>query len=407
MFGDVPLVLVDHDDGLAAAVEAMRPLPAIAVDLEADSFHHYREKVCLIQVSIPGTDFVVDTLAVSSLEPLAELLRDPDRVKVLHGADYDVVSLKRDYDIALRGLFDTMIAAQFLNLPRLGLADLLGSTFGVEIDKKYQRHDWARRPLQPEHLEYARGDTHWLLAMREVMQYRLSRAGWSAAVDEECRLLEQREWQGRTPEPGDFLRIKGASGLDKAGIQVLRALYEYREGQAKAMDRPVFKVIPDRVLLAVARKKPDDVDGMGSIVRSSSALMRQHGKALVAAVATGLADERPLPKPSTRKKSKGRSGPASAPVMERLKVWRSTRVAKDDLPPAIIGSNAVLRELARVLPRSAEDLAAVPELRSWQVERYSAELLAVIEEGIEAGKPQSKSRRRRRRRKKSSGSSAD
>ena len=405
MFGDVPLVLVDTDEALARAVEAMRDLPAIAVDLEADSFHHYREKVCLIQVSIPGTDFIVDTLAVSGLEPLGALLSDPDQIKVLHGADYDVVSLKRDYDIAIQGMFDTMIAAQFLNLPKLGLADLLGSTFGVEIDKKYQRHDWARRPLQPEHIEYARGDTHWLLAMREVMQYRLERAGWVEAVAEECRLLEQREWQGRTPDPGDFMRVKGATGLDAEGYRVLRALYEYREQQAKGMDRPVFKVIPDQVLAAVARRKPADLEALGNQIRKTSALMRQHGPALVKAVAAGLEDQRSIPSAApTRRRTSVRGGPANAHVVEKLKTWRDRRVSKDNLPPAIIGANALLREVARVKPTSLEQLEAVPDLRSWQIRRYGPEIVQAVTEGLEAGKPQSKSKRRRRRRKQPSSS---
>lgn len=400
MFGEVPLVLVDSDEALVAAVEAMRGLPAIAVDLEADSFHHYREKVCLLQVSIPGTDFVIDTLAISSMAPLGALLEDPDQVKVLHGADYDVVSLKRDYGIAIRGLFDTMIAAQFLALPRLGLADLLASTFAVELDKSYQRHDWARRPLLPVHLDYARGDTHWLLALREVLQYRLERAGWSAAVAEECRLLEQREWQGRSPDPGDFLRVKGANGLDEVGYRVLRALYEYREEQGRMMDRPVFKVIPDRVLAVVARHRPTDLDGLGALVRKSSALMRQHGQGLVAAVAAGIADDRPLPDAPARKKGRT-SGSANAHVVEKLKTWRSRRMVTDRLPPAVVAPNALLRELARVLPSRLEDLDAVPELRRWQAERYGPELLEIVADGIEAGRPMPKSKRRRRRRKQS------
>jgi ribonuclease D len=401
MFGDVPLVLVDTDEALSQAVAAMRDLPAIAVDLEADSFHHYREKVCLIQVSIPGVDYVIDTLAVSSIAPLGELLMDPGQIKVLHGADYDVVSMKRDYDIAIRGLFDTMIAAQFLNSPKLGLADLLGGTFGVGLDKRFQRHDWARRPLLPEHLEYARGDTHWLLALREVLQYRLGRAGWTAAVAEECGLLEKREWQGRTPDPGDFLRVKGANDLDLTGKRVLRALYEYRERQAKSMDRPVFKVIPDRVLAAVARRKPSDTEQLGALIRKTSALMRQHGPALVRAVAVGLDDDRPLPDPPARKRGRSQGGPASAPVVERLKDWRSQRVEKDNLPPAIIGANALLREVARVQPASVDELSKVNDLRAWQIDRYGQELVHVVAEGIESGKPQGKSRRRRRRRRNS------
>lgn len=402
MFGDVPLVLVEDGPALERAVQTFREHAAIAVDLEADSFHHYREKVCLLQVSVPGTDFVIDTVAVQDLGPLGELLEEPDKVKVLHGADYDVVSLKRDYGIGIRGLFDTMIAAQFLNLPKLGLADLLSSTFAVGLDKKYQRHDWSRRPLLPEHLEYARGDTHWLLALREVLTYRLERAGWTQAVLEECRLLENREWQGRVVEPGDFLRIKGTSSLDERAKRVLRALYDYREGQARNMDRPVFKVIPDPVLAAVARKQPKDVEQLVGLIRRRSALMRQHGNALIDAVAKGLEDQRPLPPLPARKKQRTTRGSSNARVIEILKAWRTERAKRDRIAPSLVAPNALLRELGRVVPTDRSQLDEVPELRRWQVERYGDELLAGVAKGVEASQPRSKSKRRRRRRKKKS-----
>ncbi len=401
MFGDVPLVLVEDGRALEQAVAAFAQHPAIAVDLEADSFHRYREKVCLVQVSIPGVDYVIDTLALEDLGPLGSLLEDPAIGKVLHGSDYDVVSLKRDYGVQIRGLFDTMIAAQFLSLPKFGLADLLSSTFAVTVDKRYQRHDWSRRPLMPEHIEYARGDTHWLLAMREVLQYRLDRAGWSDAVAEECRLLEKREWQGRVVEPGDFLRIKGTSALDLQSKRVLRALYEYREGQARNMDRPVFKVIPDAVLAAVARRKPRDLEAMQGLVRRGSALMRQHGASLVAAVAAGLDDERSLPPvPAGKQRTRAPGGSSNPHVVELLRAWRTDTVARDGIAPALIAPNAVLRQLARVLPASKAQLEAIPELRNWQVQRYGVDLLRVVAEGVEASKPATKSKRRRRRRRK-------
>ncbi len=404
MFGDVPLVLVEDAEALQAAVAAMRQQPAIAVDIEADSFHHYREKVCLVQVSIPGSDFVIDPLSVVDLEPLGELLADSALVKVFHGADYDVVSLKRDYGFQIRGLFDTMIAAQFLNLPRLGLADLIDSTFGIPLDKKYQRHDWAKRPLQPEHLDYARGDTHWLLALRELMIWRLGRAGYVQAMREECQALEQREWQGRGEEPGDFLRVKGAMQLDEPARRVLRALYEYREEQARKLDRPVFKVIPDPVLLVVARRQPSEEDDLQGIVRRRSALMRQHGPALLRAVQTGLADERELPTSAPRKRGRSGFGAGGSLVVERLRTWRKARVAEDKLPAVLVASNQQLKEIGRKQPGSMAELAAIPELRSWQVARYGEAILdivltAVAEQEARGGGGK---RRRRRKRKKSS-----
>ncbi|MFH1465868.1 MAG: HRDC domain-containing protein [Pseudomonadota bacterium] len=399
MFGDVPLVLVQDPAALREAVEAMRPQAVLAVDLEADSFHHYRERVCLLQVSIPGTDYVIDPLAIQDISAFLALLEDPGRVKVLHGADYDVVSLKRDYRVQIRGLFDTMIAAQFLGVQRFGLADLLASNFDVTIDKALQRHDWSRRPLLPAHLHYARGDTHWLLALREIMLYRLRRAGWERAVHEECQQLELREWHGRTPDPADFLRIKGASELDETGKRVLRALYAYREEQASQMDRPVFKVIPDPVLAAIARHRPSTIEDLAGTMRRGSALMRQHGAALVRAVARGLEDESSLPKRVAAPRTpRAASGVAHAKAVELLKSWRQRQSSRDGLAASLIASNNVIRELARALPESREQLDAVAELRSWQADHYGEALLEVIAEARDEVAPKSKSKRRRRKR---------
>ena len=146
MFGDTPLIMVESDAALRDAVARLRLAPVLGVDTESDSFHHYQEKVCLVQISDLSTDYVIDPLAVSDMSPLGELFANPDVVKIFHGADYDVVSLKRDFGYRFSNLFDTMIASQFLGLPRIGLADLIHQYFGHVIDKKYQRHDWAERP---------------------------------------------------------------------------------------------------------------------------------------------------------------------------------------------------------------------------------------------------------------------
>jgi len=398
MFGDVPLILVQDPAALGEAVEAMRPQAVLAVDLEADSFHHYRERICLLQVSIPGADFVIDPLAIPDISSFLALLEEPDRVKVLHGADYDVVSLKRDYGVQIRGLFDTMIAAQFLGVQRFGLADLLLANFDVTIDKALQRHDWAQRPLLPAHLHYARGDTHWLLALREVMLYRLRRAGWEHAVHQECQQLELREWHGRTPDPADYLRIKGATDLDEGGRRVLRALYAYREEQARQMDRPVFKVIPDPVLAAIARHQPASVEDLGRLVRKSSALMRQHGAALVRAVAHGLEDASPLPRreaPARNPRLGGGAAPARA--VELLKSWRQRQAERDGLAASLIASNNVIREVARAMPQTRDQLEALPDLRLWQAERYGEALLEVVSQAREESQPKGRGKRRRQR----------
>ena len=262
MFGDTPLIMIEDQQGLVDLANRLSGTAVIGIDTESDSFYSYREKVCLIQLSDLHSDYVIDPLKVKDMSALGPILADPAVVKILHGADYDVVCLKRDFDYQIRGLFDTLIAAQMLGMPRIGLADLINHFFGHEIDKQYQRYDWSRRPLLPEHLDYARGDTHFLLALRELMTRKLKAAGRMRHMREECALQENREWVGRPFDPDGYLRIKKSEGLDDSGKRILKRLYIYRDENAKKLNRPVFKVIPDQVLVQLAQSKPETLSDL-------------------------------------------------------------------------------------------------------------------------------------------------
>lgn len=406
MFGSTPLIMVEDDATLRAVVETLSRSSVIALDTEADSFHHYQEKLCLIQLSDLHADYIVDPLKVPDLSPLAPLFADPSIVKVLHGGDYDVVSLKRDHGMSLVNVFDTMIGAQFAGLPRFGLADLIDQFFGVRLDKRYQRHDWALRPLEDDHLDYARGDTHWLLALREVLITRLRRVGRLEAHAEECEALTQREWGGRSAGAADFLRVKHTGKLDDEGLRVLRAVWRYRDGQARDMDRPTFKVLPDEVLAALAQERPTTRAAFDEIVRPGGGMARRHGEALFAAVQAGLADTEPLPEPEDRKPAKAKAAPAALGsaaaerLMLALKAWRNGVVDREGLAPVVVANNDLLKSIARLAPRTLDELAAVPGARKWQVGAYGAQILAVVSgaappEGA-AGGGAKRGRRRRR-----------
>ncbi|PYQ52611.1 MAG: hypothetical protein DMF78_10895 [Acidobacteria bacterium] len=167
---------------LAASLRGRR---ALALDTESDSLHHHREKVCLVQVGIEEGGWLVDPLSGGSLSPLGPLLADPGMVKVLHGADYDVTTLKRDFGFAFAGLFDTMIAARFLGLPEIGLQALLRTEFGIALTKESQKDDWSRRPLTPTQEAYALADVTHLIALYERLAARLETAGRREWVREE------------------------------------------------------------------------------------------------------------------------------------------------------------------------------------------------------------------------------
>ncbi|MFP6655118.1 MAG: ribonuclease D, partial [Myxococcota bacterium] len=100
----------------------------VAFDTEADSFYHYFDKVCLVQIATRKKCWLVDPLGPDGskiLEPLAAVFSSP-KVRVLfHAAEYDIYVLKRDCGFEFTNLFDTMVCAQLLGYPAIGLAALV------------------------------------------------------------------------------------------------------------------------------------------------------------------------------------------------------------------------------------------------------------------------------------------
>ena len=388
---DAPPLLVEDAAGVRALAERLGRATVIGVDTEADSMYHYQEKVCLIQFTDGEGDIILDPLRAGSLAALKPVFANPKIVKVFHGADYDVVSLKRDHGLQPRNLFDTLIAAQFLGLERLGLADLVDMFFGITLDKQHQRHDWSRRPLEQEHIDYARGDTHWLPALREILLRRLRRKGRVAHQREECRLLEERKWQRRAFDPNGWVRMKGASALDDAGKNVLRRLYVYRDEQARELDRPSYKVIGDQTLVEIAERRPRTESALASMFPSMRALRRRHDEALVDCVLDGLDDPRPPvlePEPSEPESSTPArlSGRSAERVFEDLKAWRNQLVSSNRGHNTFsVASNGTLKQIARARPLSLEELREVPEVRAWQVHDHGAAILEVLDRSAPAG----------------------
>ena len=284
--------------------------------------------------------------------------------------------------------------------------------FGLEIDKQYQRHDWAKRPLLDEHLFYARGDTHFLLAIREIMLRQLDRVGRRGHVEEECAILEQREWVGRPFDPDRYLKVKGANTLSDNSKRVLRRLYLYRNEEARKADRPPFKVLPDQVMVKAAKSMPDSLDALERLFPKKSSMRRRYGKGMVQAVIEGREDDFEIPKAKKQPKPKGPKprlrGRAAERAMQGLKDWRNELISTTPgMSPVTVASNSVLKSIAQQRPTTLEELRAVPDVRNWQVKDYGERLLELLDEvapyppveGEQAEDEGGKSSRRRRRRK--------
>lgn len=356
---------IDNQSDVVRFAQALEPGP-VAVDTEADSFHHYREKVCLIQISTGSSNVILDPLAGIDLEPLRAVFEDRGALKIMHGADYDLRLLDRDFRFKVCGLFDTMIAARLTGERAYGLAALLDQHLGVKIDKTHQLADWSQRPLPDEMVRYAAGDTCHLLALHALLARRLEELGRSTWAEEEFLRLENVRWTVEADDPERFRKVKGAARLGSRALAVLSALHLWRDRTARRRDVPVFRVLPDAPLVSMAHSPPSSFGELAEVRGLPRRLARGHAaREILERVGEALA----VPEADLPEVRPGRARRQPPPASKALKALRAKR---DDLAAAIgiegsiIASRATLEAVvARV--DSGEDWRALPELRQWQI----------------------------------------
>jgi ribonuclease D len=348
----------------------------IGVDLEADSMFHFQERVCLLQIAIPGRNVVVDTMALSDLSALRPVFRDSQIKKVFHGADYDVRSLYRDFDIRINNLFDTQLACRFLGFKETGLEAVLKNLFDVTLNKKFQRKDWSRRPLPKDMLDYAVSDVRYLAPLTERLEQELQEKGRLAWVGEECRILSKVRPTVSDGEPL-FLNCKGAGRLDPRGLAVLEELLAFRRHIAREKDRPLFKVFSHETLMALANAQPAHAADLEKAAVLSPAQMERYGRDLLSAIKVGMH----LPAAQLPRYPRRRPQTVSAAASERiqrLRRFRETQGRRLKIDPALVCSKAAMMAIALRKPATPEDLADVAELRQWQRKVFGKDIIAAL-----------------------------
>ncbi len=373
-------VRIETEPELAALAEGLLREKVIAVDTEADSFYHYFDKVCLVQIATRRRIHLVDPLALggpAALAPLGPVMASPEVRKVFHAAEYDIFVLKRDCGFAFANLFDTMISAQLLGYPALGLGALIERHFDVMLPKDQQRSDWSQRPLSPNQESYAAADVAFLIRLAEKLERELREAGRLEWAEEEFRALTERDWPDRPFDELGYLRIKGARSLDDAGLAVLRELYLMRDARARQVDRPPFKVLGNRTLLELAEARPANPEELASIKGVSELVRRRMGREILRAVARGSRKGHgPVPKATGN--GKRRMDRRTERRLAALKRWRATRARELALDPGVFCPNASLEAIAWKNPRRPEDLKEVPELKGWFVRDFGDEVVEVL-----------------------------
>ena len=358
----------------------LRGEPVIGVDTEADSFFHYFEKICLVQIAASSGIYLIDPLALgeNGLKPLARIFADPAVRTVFHAAEYDLYVLHRHSGIQVRNLFDTMVSAQLLGYPSVGLASLVERHFDVKLSKDQQRTDWSRRPLRPAQLEYAGADVKYLIEISRILERELKakkRLSWAM---EEFRALEKRSWPERSFDKQGYLKIKGAKKLSARGLAVLRELFLMRDQRARSADRPPFRLLGNGTLIDLAQSPPRSRRSYTKRRGVTELVMRRMGQEITEAVARGL--EGPEHEPIEPKPARGtrrRLDRRGEGRLDRLKQWRAKQSKELELDPGVFCPNATLEQIACADCASVDELHNLTLLKEWWVDAFGDEALRV------------------------------
>ncbi len=369
--------LIDTPEGLERLVCNLGGLNVMAVDLEADSMYHFQDQVCLIQLAINGKIYIIDPIKLGSIELLEPYFLDPRIRKIFHGADYDIRSLFRDFDIVIHNLFDTELACRFLGIQQSGLDAVIQTFFQVKLEKKYQKKDWSKRPLPPDMINYAAKDVEYLLQLSEILEQKLIQKNRLSWVEEECRLLSKVRPNTNHDAPL-FLNFRGAGKLKPRELAILEEVLIWRRETARKKDRPLFKIIGNHNILKLVHKLPRSKDELVESKTLSTKQLHMFGHQLIEAVERGLnAPEDDLPV-YPRGRAPRISETASRKV-SRLKNWKEAKAEKLSIDPALILNKTQIMEIVKTKPVDLQDLSDINGIKAWQVREFGEEIVRCLQ----------------------------
>jgi ribonuclease D len=343
--------LIDTASALDAHLPLLAPHDRIAIDTEADSLHCYFEKLCLIQISVPGHDLLVDPLAGFPLEPLFQSWSSKEIV--IHGMDYDLRLLRRVGFSEVGRVFDTMIAARLCGITEFSLAALILKYFSVQLTKGSQKANWARRPLPVHMAEYAVNDTHFLLEIAAHLETNLKELGRWEWFQQSCERAITASTITKERDPDQLWRVTGSKDLHGRASALLRALWRWRDAEAQAVDRPTFHILHSEQLVAAADRldRGLDVEFPHLTGKRRSRFMAAAQEALASPEGEWPQIVR-TPRTRTTKEEEAR--------FRELKTKRDQAAEMLKLDPSLLASKSVLENLA------ANGDAAVAKLMPWQ-----------------------------------------
>jgi ribonuclease D len=352
--------LISTQKDLALFLTSLNRAPWVAMDTEGDSLHAYPERLCLLQLSIPELDVLIDPLAGLDLTPLWTALSQ--RELLLHGADFDLRLLRKSTGFVPQTVFDTMLAARLIGEQHFSLQALLETYLGVHLGKELRKENWALRPLPPQMAAYGKNDTRYLKPLADRLHDKLRdlhRLEWH---QEWCARLVETCSVERLVDPERVWRLKGSQRLNPRGLAVLRELWRWREREALSANRPPYFILSHERLVGLAaaseRFSAHELRLPPSLSPARKAGLRaavQHALNSPAASWPAPMCRRPCPPEQRHQKSDS----------DELYQWRDEQAARFNIDPTLIANREQIEGLSRNWDKH------IGELMSWQQELLS------------------------------------
>jgi ribonuclease D len=343
-------LVVDNEQKLQEFLPSLRNAPWVAVDTEADSLHAYPEKVCLIQISTVHGDRLVDPFAEMVLDPVLEALSGHQLI--MHGADYDLRLLRKHHEFVPSAIFDTMMAARLLGVRQFSLSHLVEHYLGVKLEKGPQKANWAMRPLTERMERYARNDTHYLKPLSDHLKSELEIKGRLEWHRESCAKLIAESAQHRPADLDSIWRLRGSHLLGRPALAVLRELWQWRETEAVASNKPPFFVLSHDSLVAIAAAAAGG-HSVDPLLPKHLSERRRCGLAKAIAGGLGISPEN---HPNILRPMGRRPSEVQRKRFLELQVHRDARAAELGIDPTLIASRATLSDLAHNWQVHSSDL---------------------------------------------------
>lgn len=360
---------IQDQSELEALARRLRALDQLALDSESNSGFAYNERLCLLQVNAGEEIYLIDLVEIgrdpNGLEPLRDFLEDPQKRVLIHGGEFDVGCLKRDYRIALKGVWDSQQAASFLGWEKTGYGAVVERVLGIDLPKNHAHYDWSKRPIEGEVLQYAINDVRYLPAVYRFLQDAIQEADLNEEANLAFQAVEEATWNGGY-QPEGFWNLRGIGKVPAESRPLLYAIYQWRDGVARQLDLPAGRALNTEVLLALARNPPAtaaELKRLGLPRRIS-----QHwATELVECVRQARRNPPKLPERPKRvqlSRSQQKCG-------DRLKRWRRQEAKRRGVPLQVV---LPLVSLKYLQSHGAADLDSVPQLGDKRIRMYGRKL---------------------------------